>query len=891
MPNWKKVIVSGSSAALTSVTATAGFTGSLSGSATSSTSASFASTASYVNTLNQTVLITGSLTVGATSAGASENTLTLGARDAANEGGQIGFNAPGGTYTSASFIDNWQNKARILKGNNTTSTGLIAQWDIHTTQMQLAGYTAASSFPGTATANLAVDSGGNVITVSTTGGSVFPYVGNAVITGSLTTTGIIYAQPNGGMYFQGGDDAALYDINVSNHMGIYGVQDSTVASIKLGSGGGIISGKSNNIGIGTINPTSASFQVNGNVWANSFTGSLLGTASYAANGGVTQLLAGPNITLSPTNGLGQVTVSATLSGSTTFNTATGSYGSFYDTTTQTNPVADVPRSMSFNSTDITNGVSISGSTSPFNTYIKTQNAGIYNIQFSAQLDKTDSGTDEVVIWLRKNGIDLTDSATTLTLNGNNDKQVAAWNWFVTSATGDYYQIIWRSLDTDLRLLAEPISGTHPGIPSVILTVNRVDQFLSNTGSFSGSFTGAFTGSLLGTASYASQALSSSYALSASYALNATTSSYALNTLSSSYALSASYARTASYVNPLIQTVTITGSLITSGSDGKGINTSTTELNAGSGTGITVNWGSGQLFDNNSINTVDWLNAYTLTSPSLGGVTTVQWNSGWLKSLTTSMSIDWDSRYAYDSAETRSIDWDARAARDASDLRSIFWNDRLLYDPSEQISVDWNSRTLADSSNAASVEWGSRILYDTIGNIVLSYDSPANGYKIGSATYYLSLLGSQVQEDFTNVPFGGKVNYEGEVIEGVLDGTVVTHDLVYLDTDGKWYRLTQGTDQCTKLLGICVEAPKNFILLEGSLTVTSNISVTDSPYVESLGAGRPIYIKDSSGTNMSTNSPTGSSQYVRVLGHAYYNSTTYTDYWTMKFRPSNDWITI
>lgn len=235
------------------------------------------------------------------------------------------------------------------------------------------------------------------------------------------------------------------------------------------------------------------------------------SASYALNGGVTQLLAGPNVTLSPTNGLGQVTVSATLSGSTIFNTATGSYGSFYDTTTQTNPIANVARSMSFNSTDITNGVSISGSISPFNTYVKTTNAGIYNIQFSAQVDKTDGGTDDIVIWLRKNEIDLTDTATTLTLPTNNSKVVAAWNWFVSSAAGDYYQIIWRSADTDLRLLAEPISVDHPGIPSVILTVNRVDQFLSNTGSFSGSFTGTFTGSLLGTASYATTALSASYA--------------------------------------------------------------------------------------------------------------------------------------------------------------------------------------------------------------------------------------------------------------------------------------------------------------------------------------------------------------------------------------------
>jgi hypothetical protein len=262
--------------------------------------------------------------------------------------------------------------------------------------------------------------------------------------------------------------------------------------------------------------------------SNTISSSYALSASYAANGGVTQLLAGPNISLSPTNGLGQVTVSATLSGSTIFNTATGSYGSFYDTTTQTNPVANIARSMSLNSTDISNGVSISGSTNPFNTYIKTENAGIYDIQFSAQVDKTDGGSDDVIIWLRKNGIDLTDTATTLTLPTNNSKVVAAWNWFVTSANGDYYQIIWRSADTDLRLLAEPISADHPGIPSVIVTANRVDQFLSNTGSFSGSFTGVFTGSFSGSGTITS----------------------------------ASFAGTASYVNPLTQSVLISGSLNT-----------------------------------------------------------------------------------------------------------------------------------------------------------------------------------------------------------------------------------------------------------------------------------------------------------------------------------------
>ena len=243
--------------------------------------------------------------------------------------------------------------------------------------------------------------------------------------------------------------------------------------------------------------TSASYVLN------AVSSSFANTSSYALNGGVTQLLAGPNILLSPTNGLGQVTISST-GGSSSFNTATGSYGSFYSTVTQTN-VAGTARSMSLNITDITNGVSVSGSTDPFNTYIKVANAGIYNIQFSAQVDKTDSGTDEIWIWLRKNGTDLTDTATSLQLVGNGAHYVAAWNFFVNAAANDYFQLMWYSSDANVRLHAESAFGVVPGIPSLIVTANRVDQFLSNTGSFSGSFTGQFTGSLFGTASFATTA--------------------------------------------------------------------------------------------------------------------------------------------------------------------------------------------------------------------------------------------------------------------------------------------------------------------------------------------------------------------------------------------------
>jgi len=137
------------------------------------TSASFASTSSFVNTLNQSVIITGSAVIGSSSLGPSENTLTLGARDAVNEGGQLGFNAPGGTYTSASFLDHYQNRFRLLRGTNASSTSEVASWNLQTLQMSLPAYTSATAFPGTEVAMLGVDSGGTMLTTSLLGSTIF----------------------------------------------------------------------------------------------------------------------------------------------------------------------------------------------------------------------------------------------------------------------------------------------------------------------------------------------------------------------------------------------------------------------------------------------------------------------------------------------------------------------------------------------------------------------------------------------------------------------------------------------------------------------------------------------------------------------------------------------
>lgn len=150
--------------------------------------------------------------------------------------------------------------------------------------------------------------------------------------------------------------------------------------------------------------------------------------------------------------------------------STGYVGAFYDTTIQTNPVASQPNAMRYNSTEIADGVRVTS-----NSHIEVLHTGNFNIQFSAQFDKTDSGADSIDIWLRKNNNDVSWTNTRLEVQGNNSKYVASWNWVVSASANDYFQIMWSSSDTDMRIYAEGIQSnpTRPGIPSVILTVSQI----------------------------------------------------------------------------------------------------------------------------------------------------------------------------------------------------------------------------------------------------------------------------------------------------------------------------------------------------------------------------------------------------------------------------------
>ena len=144
------------------------------------------------------------------------------------------------------------------------------------------------------------------------------------------------------------------------------------------------------------------------------------------------------------------------------------YGSFYDTTTQTASTVNTAKEITFNTTDLSQGVRIGTTTS----HVIVDQEGIYNFQTSIQLDSTVATDEEFYLWFRLNGVDVTNSASQVRVKGNNAEVFLALNYFFNLKPNDYVELVFSVTDLGVRLLASGAVAPHPGIPSVILTVSN-----------------------------------------------------------------------------------------------------------------------------------------------------------------------------------------------------------------------------------------------------------------------------------------------------------------------------------------------------------------------------------------------------------------------------------
>ncbi len=153
------------------------------------------------------------------------------------------------------------------------------------------------------------------------------------------------------------------------------------------------------------------------------------------------------------------------------------YGAFQDGTDQTAANTTTAYAITFDTTDYSNGITLSNS-----SRLNVSQAGIYNVQFSIQFKNTTNDSQDSDVWFRKNGTDIDKSNTRFGMvarksSGDPSHSVAAMNFVISLAENDYIQIMWRPSDVGVSIEQYPAgtSPTRPAIPSVIATVSFVSN--------------------------------------------------------------------------------------------------------------------------------------------------------------------------------------------------------------------------------------------------------------------------------------------------------------------------------------------------------------------------------------------------------------------------------
>jgi hypothetical protein len=151
------------------------------------------------------------------------------------------------------------------------------------------------------------------------------------------------------------------------------------------------------------------------------------------------------------------------------------YGAFSSNVSQSATV-NTATLMTLNTTDFSNQVSITSSK------ITVANAGIYNLQFSAQVQNLDNAPQDMYIWLKQNGTDIVGSTGVVGLPARKNvadpfHDIKGWNYFLSMAENDYVEIYWSTTNALVTIPAYAASGTptKPSTQSVVATLSFVSS--------------------------------------------------------------------------------------------------------------------------------------------------------------------------------------------------------------------------------------------------------------------------------------------------------------------------------------------------------------------------------------------------------------------------------
>lgn len=145
-------------------------------------------------------------------------------------------------------------------------------------------------------------------------------------------------------------------------------------------------------------------------------------------------------------------------------------GLFFSTTTQSIATINTATPIEFELTYLGNGIKVNSGTE---SRIYVTYDGIYNFQFSGQLESTNSSAKDIYIWIVRNGVDIGFSTHAYTLTGSGTQLAVNWNFSIDLLAGAYIEFEWSADDLAVTLTASTAATPHPGIPSAVCAVSFV----------------------------------------------------------------------------------------------------------------------------------------------------------------------------------------------------------------------------------------------------------------------------------------------------------------------------------------------------------------------------------------------------------------------------------
>lgn len=147
------------------------------------------------------------------------------------------------------------------------------------------------------------------------------------------------------------------------------------------------------------------------------------------------------------------------------------YGVFVKTTDQSPAATNTEYLLTFDSTEISNGVSIGTPTSR----IIVPASGLYRLDANLQLTSGSSSAKNVWVWFKKNGTAIPNSARLVTSDLNNGYIPLAMQEPVSLAANDYIELAFASDSTAVTVDTVAATAFAPAAPAIVLSVTQVQQ--------------------------------------------------------------------------------------------------------------------------------------------------------------------------------------------------------------------------------------------------------------------------------------------------------------------------------------------------------------------------------------------------------------------------------